>query len=388
MKTTQLVWKPATGWTPALPAVPSPAGLLLVFGARAALATPGLVAQIRAAFPAACLLGCSTAGEIHGTHVVDDTVVLTAVTFAHTQVRGVSIDLGPNRDSWLAGEALIGLLPPELPGRPGAPADRLAHVLVLSDGLQVNGSELVAGMTARLPSGVAVTGGLAGDGAAFGATRTLMDDRLAAGAIVAVGLYGARLRVGIGSLGGWDPFGPERLVTRAEGNVLCELDGYSALGLYKKYLGEHAAGLPATGLHFPLSLRRAPGQQPVVRTILNVDENRQSIVFAGDIPEGSRVQLMKANFDRVVDGAIGAASSSREALGGSPVELALLISCVGRKLALKQRIEEEVEGVRDVLGPGATFCGFYSYGEIAPFRTGCSCELHNQSMTVTTMTET
>jgi hypothetical protein len=205
--------------------------------------------------------------------------------------------------------------------------------------------------------------------------------------VVALGLYGSRLKVGFGSLGGWDSFGPERLITRSKGNVLYELDGQSALALYKKYLGDHARDLPAAGLLFPLSLRNTSGETPVVRGLLSIDEKEQSVTFAGDVPEGAYARLMKANFDRLIDGATGAARTSYKAIGSTSPDLALLISCVGRKLVLKQRIEEEVESVRDVLGARPALAGFYSYGEISPFTPGARCELHNQTMTITTLSE-
>lgn len=263
---------------------------------------------------------------------------------------------------------------------------KLAHVLVLSDGLSVNGSDLVRGLMKSLPEGLAVTGGLAGDGARFGKTLVFRSDAPEKGVVAAVGLYGSRLQVGFGSHGGWDPFGPERLVTLSKGNILFELDGRPALGLYKKYLGEHAKGLPATGLLFPLSVRVAPGDTPLMRTILAVDEQQQSMTFAGDVPEGAYARLSKANVNRLVNGAVGAARASRQA-GALAPELAILISCIGRKLVLKQRVEEEVEGVRDILGEQAVLTGFYSYGEIAPFSLGERSELHNQTMTVTTFAE-
>jgi len=100
----------------------------------------------------------------------------------------------------------------------------------------------------------------------------------------------------------------------------------------------------------------------------------------------SEIVFTKASVDRLVDGAVGAARASRPADALAP-QLALLISCVGRKLILKQRVEEEVEGVRDILGPQVVLTGFYSYGEIAPFSLGERSELHNQTMTVTTFAE-
>jgi hypothetical protein len=202
-----------------------------------------------------------------------------------------------------------------------------------------------------------------------------------------VGLYGPGLLVGFGSLGGWDAFGPERLVTRSAANVLYELDGRSALELYKTYLGPYAKDLPASGLLFPLSIRTEMDQTPIVRTILAVDEEARSMTFAGDVPMGTYARFMKANFDRLIDGAMGAARTSHEAIGAAECDLAILVSCVGRKLALGQRIEEEVEGVREVLGNGPVLAGFYSYGEISPFVPSAKCELHNQTMTITTLRE-
>jgi hypothetical protein len=260
------------------------------------------------------------------------------------------------------------------------------HVLVISDGQNVNGSELVAGLTKHLPQKVTLTGGLAGDGDRFQETLVLWDGPPESDRIAVLGLYGDRIKVGFGSLGGWDAFGPERLVTRSEGNILYELDGQPALALYKKYLGEYASDLPASGLLFPLGLRNA-AEESIVRTILGVNEAEHSLTFAGDMPQGVHARFMKANFDRLIDGAVGAAQTSYTAIGSTPPELALLISCVGRKLVLKQRIEEEVEGVREVLGQNTVLAGFYSYGEISPFTPSAKCELHNQTMTITTLSE-
>jgi hypothetical protein len=169
--------------------------------------------------------------------------------------------------------------------------------------------------------------------------------------------------------------------------VLYELDGKPALELYKSFLGDYAKDLPASGLLFPLNLRSEENAKPVVRTILAIDENAQSLTFAGDIPEGGYVRLMKANFDRLIEGATGAAKSTLLEDENKDPELAILISCVGRKLVLKQLVEEEVEAVSEVLGNSTVLSGFYSYGEISPFSGEVECKLHNQTMTVTTFKE-
>ncbi|MDD5155905.1 MAG: FIST N-terminal domain-containing protein [Candidatus Omnitrophica bacterium] len=378
MKIEQSRWTQKEGW--ALPlgeALGKTAQLVLIFGATEILKQGSSIEEIRKNYPGACLCGCSTAGEIYGTTVSEDSLVATAVEFEKSRIRCSRVEIGSAADSLSVGQRLADAVEKE----------GLKHVFVLSEGLRINGSELVKGMEKNLPGHVKITGGLAGDGVRFKETFVVADSSPEKNTIALVGFYGDDLKIGYGSVGGWDPFGPERIITRSKGNILYELDNKSALTLYKQYLGEHAQGLPATGLLFPLSIRDEKGAFSLVRTILSVNEEDGSLTFAGDVPEGSYARLMKANFDRLIEGANRAAKDSHDIIGGKEAELAILVSCVGRKLILKQRVEEEVEGVREILGGKAVLTGFYSYGEIAPVRTDVNCALHNQTMTITVFSE-
>ncbi|MFZ3138905.1 MAG: FIST N-terminal domain-containing protein [Thermodesulfovibrionales bacterium] len=378
MKIEQKRWTEEKGWFPELKGtVDEAVQLVLLFGATQLLKDLTYIHDIKSAYPKAHLFGCSTAGEICSTQITDNSLVITAVSFEYTQIKCAQVKIRSSLDSLQAGEILARSLE----------KDDLVHVIVLSDGINVNGSDLSEGLNNNLPEGVSITGGLAGDGERFQETLVFCDDIPARDTISVLGLYGKSLKVGYGSLGGWDPFGPERLITRSKGNILYELDGKSALELYKRYLGEHAKNLPASGLLFPLSIRAKEGENGLVRTILSVNEEEQSLTFAGDVPEGVYARLMKANFDRLIDGAIDAAKKSYLTIGSFSPELAILISCVGRKMILKQRTEEEVEGVRDILGDKTVLAGFYSYGEICPFTLGTKCDLHNQTMTITVLSE-
>ena len=351
--------------------------LVVLFGASNLIDRPALVQRIFDTYPRSRIMGCSSAGEIHGTRVLDDSLVVAVAKFDHVTLRIADARISGTDESLAAGKEIARQLN----------AQDLRAVLVLSDGLQVNGSELVRGMNSILPASVTVTGGLAGDGDRFKRTWVIADRRLTPGFVAAVGLYGDAVRVGHGSKGGWDAFGVERRVTRSRGNVLFELDGRPALQLYKEYLGERASGLPAAGLLFPLTLRSAPSDDKrLVRTILAVDEATQSMTFAGDIPEGYYAQLMCANFDRLIQGASEAALSTGNRVATGPAPLAIAISCVGRRLVLGERAEEETEATLEVLPPGTRQIGFYSYGEISPYATG-HCDLHNQTMTLTTISE-
>jgi hypothetical protein len=248
----QCVWTPTAGWQPASPGtLRAPPQLVFVFGATSVLGRSDLLAELAAAYPAAVLAGCSTAGEIFDTRVLDDSLVATALHFEHSRVKCVAEQLHSTADSYDVGQRLAEALDPE----------GLVHVLVFSDGLHVNGSELVKGLTEHLPPSVTATGGLSGDGSRMQHTLVCFNGPGQENQLVAIGLYGDRLQVGYGSMGGWDPFGPERIITRSHANILYELDGQSALSLYKRYLGEHAAQLPLSGLLFPLALRQSEGDR-------------------------------------------------------------------------------------------------------------------------------
>ena len=378
MKVEQSRWIPNKGWHPIQPGgLGSNCQLVLVFASTIIMEKEqALLDEITAAYPNAYIMGCSTAGEVYDIQVTQESLVVTAVQFEHTVIKGVTVVIAEQETSLQAGKRLASLIDKE----------ELAHVFVLSDGVKVNGSELVDGLTSGLPDKIAVTGGLAGDGDRFGKTFVLNNGKAEQQTITALCLYGNRVRVGYGSMGGWDSFGPERLVTSSEGNILYELDGKSAVDLYKNYLGEYSKGLPASALLFPLNVRSGK-ERGVVRTILGIDEAKRSMIFAGDVPQGSYARFMKANCDRLVNGAVEAAKTSVGESSEFSSGLAILISCVGRKLVMKQRVEEEVEAVREVVGEDVVITGFYSYGEIAPFQPGAKCDLHNQTMTITLITE-
>lgn len=378
MKLETFSFDPSTGWScGSLPELDSDRTLVIVFGASDFADGPSPIQEIALAYPNSHIIGCSSAGEIFGSKISDGTLSVAVVRFEHGSVATAIAPVGSAAASFSAGQSLAHQLEDA----------SLQGVLVLSDGINVNGSELAHGLNSVLPTSVIVTGGLAGDGDKFQQTWMIKDGAPHSGFVCAAGLYGESIRIGHGSKGGWDIFGPERTVTRSDGNVLYELDGRPALELYKEYLGERASGLPATALLFPLSLRTdSSNGESLVRTILAVSEENQSMTFAGDIPEGARAQLMKANFDRLVEGASGAALMARNGDGDGVQTLAIAISCVGRRLVLGERTEEETEATLDVLPDGTQQIGFYSYGEISPLASG-RCDLHNQTMTLTTISE-
>jgi hypothetical protein len=379
MRTSQLSWSQASGW--AGEGTSADATLLLYFGSRQGLASGARYHELRGMFPRAHLLGCSTGGQIRNDDVTDDDVVAAALCFDFTKLRLAREQIQGSDRSRACGETIGRVLQ----------ADDLAGVFVLSDGLNVNGSELVAGITSVVGQDVPLTGGLAGDGAQFQETLVGADCAPHSHTVAAVGFYGKAIRIGHGSAGGWDEFGPRRHITRSRGNVLLELDGEPALDLYERYLGEEdIKGLPGTALLFPLRIRdpKRPDHD-IVRTVLAVDRNNRSMTFAGDMPQGWVGQLMRGNFDRLAAGAGNAAQQACAKMGpaGKGAEIAILVSCIGRRLLMGQHTIDEIEAAGAEIGTRVPTLGFYSYGEISPHAASGVCELHNQTMTVTTISE-
>lgn len=359
-------------WGEQLPKQDAEVQLLLCFGDEKLYSSQ--YSFLTQQFPNAQFVGCTTAGEIFNTQVSDDRLVITALSFANSKVTTYHQIISDEIASDTMGEQLAESID----------QSDLKHLIIISDGLNVNGTDLLKGLSNVLPAEVTITGGLAGDGGEFRKTSVWHNELAQDKLITAIGFYGSNIKVGYGSFGGWDPFGSERLVTHSEGNNLYQLDNQSALDLYKTYLGDYAKELPGSALLFPLSVKVEGSDEEVVRTILGVDDKTGAMTFAGDVPQGAVVRFMKANVDRLIDGASHAA---QKAVQQNSASLALLVSCVGRKMVMHQRVEEEVEVAKEVLGDNCTLAGFYSYGEICPQGNTNELLLHNQTMTITTLYE-
>ena len=351
------------------------AQLVLLFGNRNYARNEAILTEIREHFPSAQIVGCTTSGELIDTKIYDDSLGLTAISLEHSRLEVVSGNIENSSTAEVAQQLALQL-----------DHQGLRYAIVLADGHQLNGTELVNGLQAHLPDNVLISGGLAGDGTNFSETVVWHNDNSNTGNILVIGFYGEQLKFSHGCIGGWSAFGPDRTITKSASNVLYELDNQPALELYKKYLGPYAEQMPSSALLFPLVLKN--GDKYITRTILNINEADGSMVFAGDVPEGSVVQLMRANTSNLIDGAEIAAETALENLNIIPESgLVLLISCVGRRLVLDKHTEDELEVVKDVIGDNWTYTGFYSYGELSPLNGSSECALHNQTMTITAICE-
>lgn len=379
MKVTQLLFKNQLLVVNGKDEIPDPlnANLILGFGSKSLVADGELNNLLTEKYPTAEILLCSTAGEIAYNSVYDESAVITVISFEKTTLKTASLNLDGFKDSFELGKSLIQQFD----------TNGLTSILILSDGLLVNGSQLVGGMEVGNLGKVLITGGLAGDGTQFDNTLVGLNGIPKIGTVAAVGFYGEHIDVRSSSVSGWDVFGPERVVTRANGTELYEIDNSSAVDLYKIYLGPYIDDKTNSTLLFPLAVKLPGRPNYIARSILSVSHEKNCMIFSGDIPEGSTVRFMKANFEKLIDAADQAAKEiSGDDSTYSP-ELAILISCVGRRIILGKQVEEEVGVVSDYFTDKTAIVGFYSYGEISPQLNVGPCQLHNQTMTITTFNE-
>jgi hypothetical protein len=355
---------------------PFKTNLVLVFGQRTLLEKTMPYSSISKLYPNAEIIVCSSSGQISNQCTVADEIVVTAINFEKTQIKTASVDILSNDSIVQLGENIKNTLL----------QDNLKSILILSEGTYINGTELINELIKQTESKIPIYGGLAGDEFNFEKTIVGLNADASSGKIVVVGFYGEHIHFGFSTKGGWSDFGPQREVTVSEKNVLYKIGDRYALDLYTEYLGKYADELPGSSLYFPLSMKETENSPSVVRTILSIDEEKKSMTFAGNIPEGSFVRLLKGNIDKLIDASSSAAHDIQKKTNKEN-QLVLLVSCVGRRIVLGDRVEEELEVVREVFGNNSLLCGFYSYGEISPLKNDLACELHNQTMTITTIFE-
>jgi hypothetical protein len=347
------------------------ANWVLVFGSVSRFSDKGFLTGLQKRYPQAQIIGCTTSGEITSEGVFDNSLHITAMKWERSNLKFISKPVNSMEQSHALGAQIAAELN----------EDNLKGVFVLSDGLNVNGSELVEGLQEILPD-IPITGGLAGDDAQFTKTLVLNNNKVEDRIVVAVGIYGDDAIVTSGALGGWKPYGPPRRITRSNKNIVYELDNQPALPLYKMYIGYYANELPASGLNFPFAIMEEKDIQ-VIRTLLSINEKDNSLTFAGNIKEGATVRFLKSDHDKLVNGASEAAQQIlNKNVDINDNALAICVSCVGRKLVMKSEVSDEVYAVQRLLGMKTGITGFYSNGEICSGDDDHHSQLHNQTMTI------
>lgn len=316
----------------------------------------------------------STAGEIYDDGVTEGKIVITDFSFQKTKTKHLKFNkLNYNSDTEM-GKAIYNDLEKE----------GLKYVWMFSDGHLVNGENVINGFEELNENHIHLYGGLAGDGNDFNKTIIGINQCSAEGDLIVIAFYGDDLVMNSSYGGGWWQFGPLKKVTKSVDNIVYEINGKPALDVYKKYLGPDAEELPSSALLFPLCLINENQMEGVVRTILSIDEGDKSMTFAGNIPEGSEVKMMRATLDDLMSAAYDASEELAHDGEDTNNSFVLAVSCVGRKLVYESHVDDEFYSIKKWF-PNTTIGGFFSYGEICPNHD--ENLLHNQTLTLTELYE-
>ena len=336
------------------------------------------------------VVACSGAGAIEGSEIHDNalSIIQMYVSQPHNYIQTFTETLKDVHASRKIGVSLAKKIS----------AVDLAHVFFVLPGVDINATLFLEGFKEVLPD-VRISGGLAADDGRFEKTYQLCNAECSDRLVVAIGWYGG-FETHCAAQGGWQTFGPTRKVTKAIGSELLTLDNIPALDVYKKFLGPYAQDLPRSGLLFPLKVTNTPtSRHGPMRTILGIDEKRKSLILAGSIDDDSYVAMMHASTDDLITGSTQAGNAilTSKKLPSAQQALVLAVSCVGRKLIMGARVEEELDALRELDPNGqCIFTGFYSNGEINETDEGlwvnhfgnCQHLLHNQTMSLTWIAET
>lgn len=357
MKVEQLIWTKDKGWEIVEECgLRGKAQLLLAFADRQLLEGMDKLLDLRHMYSAADIVLCSTAGEIMDIELHDDTISAVAIYFEKSYHKIARLKIDGYSNSYQVGKDLVAQLP----------TDELKHILLLVDGLSLNGNELARGVYENVPRYVSINGGLAGD--SFDFQRTLLGvNRLPeSGVCLAIGFYGEDLLIGQGAAGSWEELRQEYVITRSDYNRLYELDHIPASKVYQDKLGEAYRQFNTSPYSFPVEIwADNTRRDSFIRIVKTIDASRNALLMAGDAPQGFSLRILQTNVDLMLKGAKRASEKALRDFPKKNAVLALLINCVGRREILRNRIEEELDTARDILGEQPIMCGFYSYGVIA-----------------------
>ena len=330
------------------------------------------------------MVGGSTAGEISTSGFSTESVVIMALS-SDTLDFVTGIGQGMSQDQKACGAALIHDISHKISMK-----DALS-LLVFPDGMGGDGIKVIEGLHSVTGAGFEIVGGCLGDGENFATTYQYYDGKVYTDAIPGLLVCGkGSFTTGVGVRSGFESIGNRFWCTESEGNVVKKFDDEAALDLYREFLGEERSQrLPGVCLEYPFGLideKVSIGGKEYfqLRCGLAVDHEKKTITLAASIPKGGSITLTTASRGDIVNGAEMAAEQAKESLEGATPQAILMFSCVGRKLVLGRRTQEEVAAAKKVLGDDVPLIGFYTYGEIGPIdkmETGLSVtKFHNETV--------
>ena len=258
--------------------------------------------------------------------------------------------------------------------------------LVISGGLAVDGDEIIAGIESACGKGTTIIGGLAADSLKMERTYVFTNDKLFDYGLLALILDEEKICLSGVAVGGWKPVGMDRIITKSNGNVVYTIDNEPALDFVSRYAGLKDLDTN-NGMNFMISSNfqvqlKREGKHPVMRTPMQANPQDRSIIFAGSLPEGSKVKLCLLPGFEVIEATLNEFNNYKKEQ--PEPDAIILFSCAGRQITLGPFVSEEIGKIKNIWN--APLAGFFCYGEIGRVDSG-QHEFHNMTCSLATLTE-
>lgn len=339
--------------------------ILIVFGA-CRFDHRKLLAGIRSITGDIPMVGGTTAGEISTSGFSKQSAVIMALSSPILDFT-TSIGLNMSKDEKACSVSLARKI------RRKKAVKNAVSLLIFPNGMGGDGVKVIEGLHQVMGTNIEIIGGYLGDDERFENTFQYYNGKVYKDAIPALLISGENgFETGIGVRSGFESIGNRFYCTDSENNIVKKFDEERALDLYREFLGEERSKrLPGICLEYPFGLidekvSIAGKDYFQLRCGLTVDREEGTITLAASIPKGSALTITTASRGEIINGAKLAALQAREALKNTVPQAILMLSCVGRKLVLGRRTQEEVDAVKEILGEDVPIIGFYTYGEIGP----------------------
>ena len=239
--------------------------------------------------------------------------------------------------------------------------------IVFSDGILLNGYELISGLQKKLGRSFPLVGASASDNLAFKKTYIYFGDQILSDAACGV-LFGGKWSFGLGCHHGWKALGKMRRVTKSSGNRVSEIDSQPASKIYEDYFAKNIDSfrhdLKRIAMLYPIGIKIPGEKEYLLRNVIGIDNG--SLVFQGDVPQDSTIRLMIGTKDSCLQAAAQAAEDVKNNLAGHAIKFALIFNSATRSVIFGRHATAELKTIKEKLGKNIPLIGLYTYAEQAP----------------------
>jgi len=224
-----------------------------------------------------------------------------------------------------------------------------------------------------------IWGGRAGDDFIFDESIVFTNQLSTKKGIIMLVFDGDKIIVKGEAASGQKPVGTEKVITKAVGKWIYEIDSRPAAEMVLKYLGlnlspEEAETFNPSSMGIAFSVMRDAGT-PVIRGVGAFNWKDKSVSVLGSIREGDKVRFtLPPDFEVIEEVKSNAEKIQQNEM--PEADALLMFSCIGRLTQFGPLAGDEIEGVRKTFN--VPMAGFFTYGEYGRTRNGNN-EFHNNT---------